>query len=117
MRGEVRIVGTERPGGLELRTDGLAAAGLPEVRAAGLPPYLGQGWARVLGEVARRVAGAGPVLPVVVDLGAGVTVRLVLEKEGTVAVAPVDGGPDAPRVDLDGWRREVVHRLFPDATV
>ncbi|WP_018655726.1 hypothetical protein [Actinomadura flavalba] len=109
MRGEVRIVGAERPGGLELRTRGLAERGLPEVRTTGLPPYLGQGWARVLGAVAQRLAAQGPVLPVALDLGEGVTVRLVPEKEGTLAVVPPEPVP------ADAWRRDVLARLFPDA--
>ncbi|POM25021.1 hypothetical protein BTM25_36620 [Actinomadura rubteroloni] len=111
MRGEVRVVGAERPGGLELRTAGLAARGLPEVRVTGLPPYLGQGWARVLGAVAARVAAAGPVLPVLVEMADGVELRLVPEKDGTLAVVP----PPPPPTDVGQWRRDVVARLFPEA--
>ncbi|WP_019629545.1 hypothetical protein [Actinomadura atramentaria] len=115
MRGEVRVVGAERSGGLELRTAGLAARGLPEVRVTGLPPYLGQGWARVLGAVAARLAAAGPVLPVLVDLDGGVVLRLVPEKEGTLAVAPPPP-PDGPAAaGVEAWRRDVLTRLFPEA--
>ncbi|WP_131738539.1 hypothetical protein [Actinomadura roseirufa] len=105
---EIRIVGAERPDGLVLRTDGLAARGLPELRAGGLPPYLGQGWARVLGALARRLAAAAEV-PAELDLAPGVTVRLERSAEGALVPVPPPGR------DLDEWRRDVLLRLFPEA--
>ncbi|MFD0540826.1 hypothetical protein ACFQY7_50460 [Actinomadura luteofluorescens] len=70
---EIRVVGAEGPDGLTLRTRGLAARGLPELRADGLPPYLGQGWARVLAALARRLAATGEIPE---ELAPGVEIRL-----------------------------------------
>jgi hypothetical protein len=108
--GEVRIVGAERRDGLELRTRGLADRGLPELRAEGLPPYLGQGWARILAELARRVAASGGRPPEEVELAPDVAIRLTPDAGELVAVPP--HGFTGPEGD---WRREVVLRLFPSA--
>lgn len=116
---ELRIVGAERPGGLELRTSGLAARGLPELRVTALPPYLGQGWARVLADVARRLAGApfgpGTAPPDEVVLDHGVALGLVADADepGVLAVRPPDGHEGSP----EAWRRDVLVRLFPAASV
>ncbi|TDD68564.1 hypothetical protein E1293_36820 [Actinomadura darangshiensis] len=103
---EVRVVGAEGPDGLTLRTLGLAARDLPELRADGVPPYLGQGWARVLAELAKRLAAAGGIpdepLP-------GIEIRLTPAGDGTLAPVPPDDR------DLAAWRRDVVLRLFPEA--
>lgn len=108
---EVRIIGAESANGLELRTVGLAARGLPEVRVQGLPPYLGDGWARVLGQVALRLA-ASPTLPEKIELAPDVTVALVEAGEGHVTPVPPSGheGP------LEDWRRDVLVRLFLEAS-
>ncbi|WP_433149101.1 hypothetical protein ACQPZ8_10155 [Actinomadura nitritigenes] len=108
----VRIVGTERPDGLALRTAGLGERGLPELRADGLPPYLGQGWARVLGEAARVLAAAGG-RPAELALAPDVTVRLRPEEDGAVTLLP----PAGHEGGLDEWRRDVVLRMFPAARV
>ncbi|QXJ24514.1 hypothetical protein AGRA3207_005850 [Actinomadura graeca] len=108
MTGEVRIMGAEGPGGLTLRTAGLSARGLPELRAAGLPPYLGQGWARVLAALAGRLAASGEV-PDEVVLTPDVTVRLTPGADGTLVPGPPPGR------DEDEWRHDVVVRLFPEA--
>ncbi|MQY03708.1 hypothetical protein [Actinomadura macrotermitis] len=110
VRGEVRIVGAERPDGLELRTLGLAERGLPELRATGLPPYLGQGWARVLGAVAQRMAATGLNGPAEVEVADGVAVLLAAAKGGLAVLPPAGQGGDVQR-----WRRELVERLFPEA--
>ncbi|XVQ12704.1 hypothetical protein ACQP1W_09150 [Spirillospora sp. CA-255316] len=112
--GEIRIVGAERPDGLELRTRGLAAHGSPELRISGLAPYLGQGWARVLGTLAGRLASGdaagGGGAPEALDLGSGVTVGLVAEGDDLVPVPPRGfSGRD------EEWRREVLLALFPSA--
>jgi hypothetical protein len=89
--GEIRIVGAERPDGLELRTRGLAGHGSPELRISGLAPYLGQGWARVLAALAGRLAareGTGGGAPEALDLGQGVTVGLVADGDDLVPVPP-----------------------------
>lgn len=103
---EIRVVGAEGPDGLTLRTSGLSARGLPELRADGLPPYLGQGWARVLGALARRLAATGEIPD---ELAPGVEIRL----------APADGGALAPVPppgrDVAEWRRDVLLRMFPEA--
>ncbi|MFC9972621.1 hypothetical protein ACFVH6_17210 [Spirillospora sp. NPDC127200] len=111
-RAEVRIVGAERPGGLELRTLGLAERGLPELRATGLPPYLGQGWAQVLGLVAQRMAASGLNGPAELDLGGGASVLLAADKGG-LAVLPPAGHGGA----VNEWRRDLLVRLFPEASV
>ncbi|MFD0683288.1 hypothetical protein [Actinomadura fibrosa] len=105
---EVRITGSEAPDGLTLRTSGLAARGLPELRAAGLPPYLGQGWARVLGLLAQRLAAADRGVQEI-DLTPDVTVRLVPAGAGWLEPAP------PPGEDAAVWRRDVLLRLFPEA--
>ncbi|MFC4905696.1 hypothetical protein [Actinomadura gamaensis] len=110
-RGEVRIVGAERPGGLELRTAGLAARGLPELRVTGLAWYLGSGWSRVLGELARRIAAAGPAHPATFELGDGVTVNLVPDGD---FLAPHP--PPGVTAGVADWRREIVESLFPSAS-
>ncbi|HEY8479962.1 MAG TPA: hypothetical protein VIL71_09050 [Spirillospora sp.] len=104
---EVRIVGAEGPDGLTLRTSGLSAGGLPELRAEGLPPYLGQGWARVLAALAQRVAASGEV-PASITLGADVEIRLTLADDGVLIPGPPPGHGE-------GWHRDVVLRLFPEA--
>ncbi|MBW8481431.1 hypothetical protein [Actinomadura parmotrematis] len=109
-RAEVRIVGTERPDGLELRTLGLAARGLPELRTTGLPPYLGQGWARVLGLVAQRMAASGLAGPAEVEVGEGVAVLLAADRGGLAVLPPAGRARDVQR-----WRRDLVERLFPEA--
>ncbi|MEV5568573.1 hypothetical protein AB0L06_00870 [Spirillospora sp. NPDC052269] len=116
-RGEVRIVGAERPGGLELRTAGLAARGLAELRVTGLAWYLGSGWSQVLGELARRIAAAGPGHPTTFDLPAGgaeggdVTINLVPDGD---FLAPHP--PPGVSLSVADWRRDVVGRLFPSAS-
>lgn len=110
-RGEVRIVGAERPGGLELRTAGLAERGLPELRVTGLAWYLGSGWSRVLGELARRIAAAGPSHPATFDLAEDVTVNLVPDGD-FLAPHPPPGEP----LGIADWRREIVEKLFPSAS-
>lgn len=116
---ELRIVGAEGPGGLELRTSGLAPHGLPELRITSLPPYLGQGWARVLAAAARHLAGraGGP--------GAAVPEEILLDHGVVLGLAPAGGEPGVlalrpPRGHegpADGWRRDVLVRLFPAASV
>lgn len=106
---EVRIVGSEGPDGLTLRTSGLAARGLPELEVQGLPPYLGQGWARVLGRVARRLAEAPGEIPAALVLAPDVEVRLDPAAGGALSVVPPSGR------DRDEWRRDVLLRLFPEA--
>jgi hypothetical protein len=108
----VRIVGTERPDGLALRTAGLIEHGLPELSAEGLPPYLGQGWARVLGEAA-RVFAASRDYPMALTLAPGVTVRLSPDDNGAIMLLP----PAGHEGGLDEWRRDVVLRMFPEARV
>ncbi|MBO2458577.1 hypothetical protein [Actinomadura violacea] len=108
----VRIVGTERPDGLALRTAGLNEHGLPELSADGLPPYLGQGWARVLGEAA-RVFAATHDYPMELTLVPDVTVRLWPDQNGGIMLLP----PEDYVGGLDAWRRHVVLRLFPEARV
>ena len=116
---EIRVVGAERPEGLELRTLGLAAHGVPELRISGLAPYLGQGWARVLAELARLLAvraavgedlHRGGVLETV-DLGTGTDVEVVLRPDGgdLVPVSP------SHSMTEEEWRRDVVLSLFPSA--
>lgn len=100
---EVRVMGAEGPSGLTLRTSGLSARGLPELRAAGLPPYLGQGWARVLAALAQRLAATGEVPGGVGD----VEIRLTLAADGTLEPVPPPGREPAE------WFRDVVLRLFP----
>ncbi|MFC5749470.1 hypothetical protein [Actinomadura rugatobispora] len=113
--GEIRIVGAERPDGLELRTRGLAAHGVPELRVSGLAPYLGQGWARVLAALAGRLAArdapdGGGGVPEAVELGPEVTVGLVADGDDLVPVPPRGfTGRD------EEWRREVLLALFPSA--
>ncbi|GLZ07058.1 hypothetical protein Acsp03_45240 [Actinomadura sp. NBRC 104412] len=122
---EIRIVGTERPEGLELRTRGLAARGRPELRVSGLPPYLGQGWARVLAALAGRLArvpAGGPSEPseshepYEMELtpegegGTPVLIGLKADRGDLVAVPP---GGFTGRVE--DWRREVLLALFPSA--
>ncbi|WP_395108826.1 hypothetical protein [Actinomadura sp. SCN-SB] len=117
---EIRIVGTERPDGLELRTRGLAARGRPELRVSGLPPYLGQGWARVLAALARRLARVpaggpyeGPYETELTPEGEGgtpVLIGLEADRGDLVAVPP---GGFTGRVE--DWRREVLLALFPSA--
>ncbi|WP_433467445.1 hypothetical protein [Spirillospora sp. CA-128828] len=106
---EVRIVGAEGPDGLTLRTSGLSARGLPELRASGLPPYLGQGWARVLAELARRLAATGEIPGG--EIAPGVEIRLTPADDGTLAPVPPPGR------DLAEWRRDVLLRLFPEARI
>jgi hypothetical protein len=108
----VRIVGTERPDGLALRTAGLIEHGLPELSAEGLPPYLGQGWARVLGEAA-RVFAASRDYPMALTLAPDVTVRLSPDDNGAIMLLP----PAGHEGGLDEWRRDVVLRMFPEARV
>lgn len=108
VRSEVRIVGAEGPDGLTLRTSGLAAGGLPELRVEGLPPYLGQGWARVLAAVAQRLAAAGEV-PAAVTLGTGVEISLTPAGDGVLTPVP------PPGQDGGDWHRDVLLRLFPEA--
>ncbi|MEU6039309.1 hypothetical protein ABZ801_28290 [Actinomadura sp. NPDC047616] len=108
--GEVRVVGAERPDGLELRTRGLAFRGLPELRAGGLPPYLGQGWARILAALAARVAVAGGPPAGDVELAPDVAFRLTSDGDHLVP-----GPPGGFTGAADEWRREVVLRLFPSA--
>ncbi|SPT50310.1 hypothetical protein [Actinomadura madurae] len=103
---EVRVMGAEGPSGLTLRTSGLSARGLPELRAAGLPPYLGQGWARVLAALAQRLAATGEVPGGVGD----VEIRLTLAADGTLEPVPPPGREPAE------WFRDVVLRLFPEAS-
>ncbi|MEU8305691.1 hypothetical protein AB0C84_19220 [Actinomadura sp. NPDC048955] len=103
---EIRVVGAEGPDGLTLRTRGLAARGLPELRADGLPPYLGQGWARVLAALARRLAATGEIPE---ELAPGVEIRLAPADDGTLAPVPPSGR------DLAEWRRDVLLRMFPEA--
>ncbi|GAA0569362.1 hypothetical protein ACN3XK_12485 [Actinomadura welshii] len=105
---EVRIIGSEGPDGLTLRTSGLSAGNLPELRVAGLPPYLGQGWARVLAALARRLAASGQV-PARITLGADVEISLTPADDGALAPGPPPGD------DADGWHRDVLLRLFPEA--
>ncbi|QFG24911.1 hypothetical protein [Actinomadura sp. WMMB 499] len=106
---EVRITGAEGPDGLSLRTEGLSARGRPELAVSGLPPYLGHGWARVLGALAGRVAAA-PETPAEVTLAPGAVVRL---RRSGDTLTPV---PPAPGADPGEWRRELVVRLFPEAS-
>lgn len=108
--GEVRVVGAERPDGLELRTRGLASRGLPELRVRGLAPYLGQGWARILAALAGRVAASGGPPSGDVELAPDVAFSLAPD-EGHL----VPGPPDGFTGRVDEWRREVVFRLFPSA--
>ncbi|MEU8341131.1 hypothetical protein SAMN05443665_1006126 [Actinomadura meyerae] len=103
---EVRITGAERPDGLTLRTVGLAARGLPELRAEGLPPYLGDGWARVLGLAAQRLAATGEPPA---ELAPGVPIRFEPAGDGALAAVPPPGR------DAGEWRRDVLLRLFPEA--
>ncbi|NKZ03876.1 hypothetical protein [Actinomadura latina] len=103
---EVRIVGAEGPDGLVLRTVGLAARGLPELRAEGLPPYLGDGWARVLGALARRLAATGEPPA---ELAPGVGIGFAEAADGALLPVPPLGR------DTAEWRREVLLRLFPEA--
>ncbi|WP_141578078.1 hypothetical protein [Actinomadura sp. WMMA1423] len=103
---EIRVVGAEGPEGLSLRTSGLSARGLPELRADGLPPYLGQGWARVLAALAQRLAATGQVPD---ELAPGVGIRLAPAEDGALTIAPPPGR------DLGEWRRDVLLRLFPEA--
>lgn len=105
---EVRVVGSEGPDGLTLRTAGLSARGLPELRVSGLPPYLGQGWARVLAALARRLAAAAEI-PGRVMLGPGVEICLTPADDGALTPVPPPGH------DPDEWRRDVLLRLFPEA--
>jgi hypothetical protein len=105
---EVRIVGAGGPDGLILRTIGLAACDLPELRAEGLPPYLGDGWARVLGAVARRLAATGEPPA---ELAPGVEIGYAAAADGALVPVPPPGR------DLAEWRRDVVLRLFPEARV
>jgi hypothetical protein len=114
---EIRILGTERPDGLELRTRGLAARGTPELRVSGLPPYLGQGWARVLGALARRLAAVPGATPAEITLtpenapeGASVVVGLERDQDDLVPVPPRGFAGRA-----EDWRREVLLSLFPSA--
>lgn len=107
---EVRISGSEGPDGLTLRTSGLSAGGLPELRVEGLPPYLGQGWARVLAALAQRVAASGGV-PGSVVLGPEVEISLTLADDGVLVPGPPPGR------DPGGWHRDVLVRLFPEARV
>lgn len=102
---EVRIVGVEGPDGLTLRTSGLSAKGLPEIRAAGLPPYLGQGWARVLAALARRLAETGEIPGGIAD----VEICLTPAEDGTLTPVPPPGREPGE------WRRDVLLRLFPEA--
>ncbi|WP_344272846.1 hypothetical protein [Actinomadura napierensis] len=106
----VRIVGTERPDGLALRTAGLIEHGLPELSAEGLPPYLGQGWARVLGEAA-RVFAASRDYPMELTLPPDVLVRLWPDQHGGIMLLP----PADHVGGLDEWRRDVLLRMFPAA--
>jgi hypothetical protein len=106
----VRIVGSERPDGLALRTSGLIEHGLPELSAEGLPPYLGQGWARVLGEAA-RVFAASRDFPMELALAPDVTARLRPDDRGSIMLLP----PAGHEGGLDAWRRDVVLRMFPEA--
>ncbi|WP_030172851.1 hypothetical protein [Spirillospora albida] len=108
---EVRIIGAESANGLELKTVGLAARGLPEVRMANLPPYLGDGWARVLGQVVLRLA-ASPTPPETIELAPGVEVGLAEAGEGHLTPVPPPGHEGA----LEDWRRDVLVRLFPEAS-
>ncbi|WP_242901033.1 hypothetical protein [Actinomadura terrae] len=108
--GEVRVTGADGPDGLTLRTAGLTAGGLPELRVDGLPPYLGQGWARVLAAVAERLAASGDV-PSELVIGPDVVICLTSGADGTLVPGPPPGR------DLDEWRRDVVLRLFPEARV
>ncbi|MFB4310642.1 hypothetical protein [Actinomadura sp. GTD37] len=103
---EVRIVGAGGPDGLTLRTVGLAARGLPELRAEGLPPYLGDGWARVLGALARSLAATGEPPA---ELAPGVGVRFAEAGDGALIPVPPPGR------DAAEWRRDVLLRLFPEA--
>ena len=103
---EIRVVGAERPDGLTLRTSGLSARGLPELRADGLPPYLGQGWARVLAALAQRLAATGEMPD---EPAPGVEIRLTPAEGGTLAPVPPPGR------DLAEWRRDVLLRMFPEA--
>ncbi|MEV4000855.1 hypothetical protein [Actinomadura sp. NPDC049753] len=103
---EIRVVGAEGPDGLTLRTSGLAARGLPELRAGGLPPYLGQGWARVLAALAQRLAATGEIPD---ELAPGVEIRLTPADDGTLAPVPPPGR------DLAEWRRDILLRMFPEA--
>lgn len=117
-RGEIRIVGAEGSDGLELRTQGLDALGLPELRVTGLPPYLGQGWARVLAAVARQLAADPAARPDLV-LPPDVAVHLVENGDGTLTPVrpPTEDGPGGGHGDADegDWRRDVLLRLFPAA--
>ncbi|MFC5185436.1 hypothetical protein [Actinomadura harenae] len=112
-RGEVRIVGAERPGGLELRTAGLAARGMTELRVTGLAWYLGSGWSQVLGELVRRIAAAGPGHPTTFDLGEEGDVTINLVPDGDF-LAPHP--PPGVSLSVADWRRDVVDRLFPTAS-
>ncbi|TDE30674.1 hypothetical protein [Actinomadura sp. 6K520] len=105
---EVRIIGSEGPGGLTLRTSGLSAGDLPELCVPGLPPYLGQGWARVLAALAKRLAASAGV-PASITLGADVEISLTPAGDGVLAPGPPPGH------DADGWHRDVLLRLFPEA--
>lgn len=105
---EVRVAGSEGPDGLTLRTSGLSAGGLPELRVEGLPPYLGQGWARVLAALAQRLAASGEI-PASVVLGPGVEISLTLAGDGALVAVPPPGS------DPGDWRRDVLLRLFPEA--
>ncbi|MFI0451117.1 hypothetical protein [Actinomadura sp. 6N118] len=110
-REEVRVAGIERDDGLMLRTHGLAAGGLPELRVVALPPYLGQGWAQVMGALAQRLAAGGKDVPEQMELAPGVTIQLKVEN-GELIPLPPHGFEGS----LDEWRRDVLARLFPAAT-
>jgi hypothetical protein len=115
---EIRIVGTERPDGLELRTRGLAARGTPELRVSGLPPYLGQGWARVLAALVRSLAGVPGDLPGEIALtpegesGSGTAAIVGLDRQGDdLVVVPPRGFTGR----AEDWRRKILLDLFPSA--
>ncbi|MEU5880409.1 hypothetical protein [Spirillospora sp. NPDC047279] len=110
-RDEVRIAGIERDDGLMLRTHGLAAGGLPEIRVVALPPYLGQGWAQVMGALAQCLASGGATVPDQVEIAPGVAVQLKVEN-GELVPMP----PHGFQGSLDDWRRDVLSRMFPSAT-
>lgn len=103
---EVRIVGAAGPDGLTLRTIGLSARGLPELRAEALPPYLGDGWARVLGVLARRLAATGEPPA---EIAPGIEIEFTAAADGALLPVPPRGR------DLAEWRRDVLLRLFPEA--
>ncbi|TDC46317.1 hypothetical protein E1281_28210 [Actinomadura sp. KC345] len=111
---EVRILGSEGPEGLTLRTSGLSARNLPELRVEGLPPYLGQGWARVLAALAQRLAASAEI-PERVTLAPDMEICLTPAGDGDLAPVPPPGRDADAGHDLDRWRRDVVLRLFPEA--